>query len=220
MLLVSSIEAFPFDNLCTQLTSWALCFSCTFRFVAPKPLLDLVFIMGASTKDRDARLMTQKAIVKHILTSYDTSTGRTHVGIIDNGNPPKAVFTIGQYHGDRLKTEIDRLPQSKSGLLLDSLNFANDRMFTSMNGARSGARKSLIVFVNKKVKSDKSAIDSVGKELKNSGINVIVIGLDPSLDKENISGASPSNEIFFVPPVLEEVDMSLYPVVRATYPGM
>ena len=191
-----------------------------FIFVASKPPLDLVFIMGASADDKDARFVTQKAIVKHLLTSYDTSNGRTHVGIISNGHPPKAVVTIGQYHRDRLKEEIDKLLQGKAGLLLDSLNFANDRMFTSMNGARSDVKKSLIVFVNEKVKSDKSAIDSVGKKLKNSGINVIVIGLDPSLDRKNISAASPSNEVFLFPPSLEELDLSLYPIVRAIYPGM
>ena len=176
--------------------------------------------MGGSGKDTVARFMEQKAITKHLLTSYDTSAGRTHVGIISQGNPPKAVFTIGQYHGDRLKKEIDKLPQKEAGLLLDSLNFANDRMFTSINGARSGAKKSLIVFVNEKVKSDRSAMDSVGKKLKNSGINVIVIGLDPSLDKKNISAAFPSNDVFFFPPTLEEMDSSIYPIVRASYPGL
>ena len=176
--------------------------------------------MGASGKDRDARFMTQKAILKHLLTSYDTSAGRTHVGIISNETPPKAIFTIGQYNGDRLKKEIDKLPQKEAGLLLDSLNFANDRMFTSVNGARSGAKKSLIVFVNEKVKSDKSAMNSVGKKLKNSGINVIVIGLDPSLDTDKLTAASPSNEVFFFPPVLEELDLSVFPIVRASYPGL
>ena len=176
--------------------------------------------MGGNGKDMNERFITQKAIVKHLLTSHDTSAGKTHVGIISNGNPPKAIVTIGKYHGDRLKTEIDKLPQRKSGLLLDSLIFANDRMFTSMNGARSGAKKSLIVFVNEKVKSGTSAIDAVGKKLKSSRINVIAISLDPSLNKEKISPASPSNEIFFYPPSLEELDVSLYPVVRATYPGL
>ena len=191
-----------------------------FIFVASKPPLDLVFIMGTSGKDMSAPFMKQKAIVKHLLTSYYIVAGRTHVGIINNGNPPKAVVKIGKYHGDRLKKEIDKLPPRKSGLLLDSLNFANDRMFTSVNGARSDAKKSLIVFVNEKVKSDKSAMDSVGEKLKKSGINVIVIGLDPSLDKRNISAAFPSNEVFFFPPALEEIDSSIYPIVRASYPGL
>ena len=176
--------------------------------------------MGGGGKDIAAQFITQKEMVKHLLTSYDTLAGRTHVGIISNGNPPKAVVKIGQYHGDRLKTEIDKLPQRKSGLLLDSLNFAGDHMFTSVNGARSDAKKSLIVFVNEKVKSDKSALDSVGKKLKKSGINVIVVGLDLSVDKENISAASPSNEVFIFPPALEELDLSLYPIVRASYPGV
>ena len=176
--------------------------------------------MEASVEDKNARFLKQKAIVKHLLTSYDTSAGRTHVGIISNSNPPKAVVTIGQYHGDRLKEEIDKLLQGQAGLLLDSLNFATDRMFTPMNGARSGAKKILIVFVNEKVKSDKPAMDSVGKKLKNSGINVIVIGLDPTLDAENILAASPSNEVFLFPPSLEELDLSLYPIVLATYPGL
>ena len=176
--------------------------------------------MGGGGKDFAAQFITQKEVVKHLLTSYDTWAGRTHMGIISNGNPPKAVVKIGQYHGDRLKTEIDKLPQRKSGLLLDSLNFANDRMFTSVNGARSDAKKSLLVFVNEKLKSDKSAMDSVGEKLKKSGINVIVIGLNPSLDKKNISAASPSNEIFIFPPALEELDLLLYPTVRSTYPGV
>ena len=176
--------------------------------------------MGTSGKDVSKRFMKQKAIVKHLLTSYDTVAGRTHVGIISNGNPPKAVVKIGQYHSDRLKAEIDNLPQSKSGLLLDSLNFANDHMFTLRNGARSGPERSLIVFVNEKTESDKSSMDSVRKKLKSSGINVIVIGLGPSLDKVNISAAFPSDNVFIFPPALEEMDSSIFPIVQASYPGL
>ena len=191
-----------------------------FIFIATKPSLDLVFIMGASGNNRYEIFNKQKEITKHFLTSYNTSAGKTHVGIISNGRPADVALPIGKYHGSRLTAEIDKLPNSKSEVLLDSLNFAKDRMFTAFNGARPGVKKSLVVFVNDKVKSDKDAIASVGKKLKNSGINVIVIGMDQNLEKDKIEAAFQRNDVFFFPPLLEEMDMLLYPVVRASYPGM
>ena len=185
-----------------------------------KPNLDLVFIMGASGNDGDERFNKQKEITRHFLTSYDTSPGKTHIGIISNGRPPKAAITIGKYHDGRLQTEIANLPNSKAQMLVDSLNFANDFMFTPVNGARPGVKKSLVIFLNDKVTSDKAAVESVGNKLKSSGINVIVIGMDPSLDGEKIGAVSPVHGVFFFPPLLEEMDILLYPVRRASYPGI
>ena len=191
-----------------------------FLSLVSKPNLDLVFIIGASGDDSENRFKKQKEITKHLLTSYDTSAGKTHVGVISNGRPSQAAIAIGKYHGDTLISEIDGLANSNTEMLIDALNFANDDMFTARNGARPGVRKSLVLFVNdEKEKSDADALALLGKTLRGSGINVIVIGVNPSLESGKLKAVSPLNEVFFFPPLLEEIDMALYPVVRATYPG-
>lgn len=92
-------------------------------------------------------------------------------------------------------------------------------MFTPRLGARPGVKKSLVVFINDKVQSDSDALALLGKTFRDSSINVIVIGLDPDVENEKLQALSPSQDIFFFPPLLDEIDMLLYPVVRAAYPG-
>lgn len=180
----------------------------------------MAFIVGASGFDGEKRFTKQKKIIKHLLTSYNTTAGQAHVGVITNSRPVKTAIAFGVYHGSRLIEEIDRVQNTRKESLIDALRFANDDMFTMRNGARPSVKKSLVVFVNDQVESDSNALELVGKRLRQSGINVIIISMDPSVENDdNIRSLSPSNYVFFFPPSLDELSMVLFPVVRATYPG-
>ena len=184
-----------------------------------KPRLDLAFIVGATGTDGAKRFDKQKVIIKHLLTSYDVSPGQTHVGIINNDKPTTVAMKFGAFSNDALRSKIDELKNPNSNMLLAALNFANDEMFTRRNQARPGFRKSLVVFVNKGVQADEDSLKMVGRKLRDSNINVIVIGMDPEADGDKMKAIADSNDVFFFPPSLEELDMTLYPIVRRTQPG-
>ena len=184
-----------------------------------KPSLDLAFIVGATGTDSGKRFDKQKSIIKHLLTSYDVSPGQTHVGIINNDKPTTVAMKFGEFSNDALRSKIDELKNPNSNMLLAALNYGNDEMFTWRNQARPGFRKSLVVFVNKGIQADEDALKMVGRKLRDSKINIIVIGMDPEADGDKMKAIADSNDVFLFPPSLEELDMILYPIMRRMQPG-
>ena len=195
---------------------------------AVKPSLDLGFVIGASVSKGIQLLRTQSKILKHMLKSYDIAPGKTHVGIVQMGKVPRVAINFDWYTYllpleaavDHLSLNIINFGVNNDGKLRDALFVANDKLFTSSYGSRPGFKKSLVVFVNKKLDEDTKALEEVGKSLKKNNINVIVIGLNKEADNDKLKAISPLNHLFFFPPLLDELDIALYPVVRSTYPGM
>ena len=111
------------------------------------------------------------------------------------------------------------MKMTDSGKLIDALTLASDQLFTVVNGARPAFKKSLVVFIDGKIDADKAALKAVGRELKNKGINVIVIDVTSKGDPKQLEELVPLHNVFFFPPKLDELDMTLYPVVRALQPG-
>ena len=197
----------------------AYCNHGIFHILAIKPRLDIAFIVGATGTNSEQRFKKQKKIMKHLLTSYDVSPGQTHVGIINNDKPTTVAMKFGEFSNDALRSKIDELKNPNSNMLLAALNYANDEMFTIRNQVRPGFKKSLVVFVNKGVDSDDEALKIVGRKLRDSNINVIVIGIDPEADGDKMKAIANLNDVFFFPPLLEELGMILYPIVRRIQPG-
>ena len=155
-----------------------------------------------------------------MLTSYDVAPGKTQVGLIQKGTTPRLIVKIGDAaDSNRLLSVIDSIGTNDDGRLLDALKFANDEMFKTRNGARPGYKRSLVVFVNEKIDAETNALKDIGIKLKDNGINVIVVGLNEEADKTKMMAVAPLNDVFFFPPLLDELDMALYPIVRSTYPG-
>ena len=190
-------------------------------FIAPKTDLDLGFIVGASGAKGFEMLEKQKKIIKHMLQSYDVAPSKTHVGVIQKGLQPKIAIKLGQFKELlKLESAINQLGVNDAGRMVDSLRLADEKMFSSSYGGRPGYKKSLVVFVDKKIEEDKEGLEEAGKSLKNNGVNVIVIDLDEAAGKEDLKGIAPLNHVFFFPPLLDDLDMVLYPIVRAVHPGM
>ena len=189
-------------------------------FTAVKPSLDLGFVIGASGYKAFETLQKQKRIIKHMLTSYDVAPGKTQVGFVQKGKVPTIAMKLGEFKNlEQITAAVDMLGVNDAGRLRDALIVANDRMFLSSYGGRPGFKRSLVLFVNEKLDEDINALEDVGKKLKDNGVNVIVVGLDEETDVEKLSALSPLNHVFFFPPLLDELDMLLYPVIKSTYPG-
>ena len=191
-----------------------------FILLAVKPSLDLAFILGASGPNSVENFRKQKDIAKHLLSSYNTSPGNTQVSVVINTLPTTADIKFGQFHGANLLAAMEKLPNTKSESFSDALHFANDDLFKPRNGARPGLKKSLVVFVNDDIKDDSDGLLTITKNIKANGINLIVINMDPEANKDKMKAISGLNNVFFFPPLLEELDLALYPIIRAIYPGI
>ena len=189
-------------------------------FTAVKPSLDLGFVIGASGYKAFETLQKQKRIIKHTLKSYDVAPGKTQVGFVQKGKVPTIAMKLGEFNSlEQITAAVNKVGVNDAGRLRDALVVANDRMFLSSYGGRPGFNRSLVVFVNEKLDEDINALEEVGKKLKDNGVNVIVVGLNEEADVEKLSALSPLNHVFVFPPLLDELDMMLYPVIKSTYPG-
>ena len=177
-------------------------------------------MIGASGYKAFETFQKQKRIIKHMLKSYDVAPGKTQVGFVQTGKFPTIAMKLGEFKNlEQITAAVDMLGVNDAGRLRDALIMANGRMFLSSYGGRPGFKRSLVVFVNEKLDEDINALEEVGKKLKDNGVNVIVVGLDEETDVEKLSALSPLNHVFFFPPLLDELDMLLYPVIKSTYPG-
>ena len=182
--------------------------------------LDLGFLMSANGPNDSEMLNKQKAIVKEILKSHNVGPDKTHVGILQKTKPLKLSMKIGQFKEKQiLLDEIDKLRPGEPGELSGALKFAKDEMFDFNNGARRGFRKSLVVFVTNEEQEDKNALKTIGRDLLSKDVNIVVVALNQTADPEKLKAISPENQVIFFPPQLDKLDLALYPVTRATFPG-
>ena len=178
-------------------------------------------MMGASGPNSAQTYATQQQIAKKVLESYDVSPSNVHVGVIRNGLYPKISLRLGQITDtNKLTNEISRITNPGDGnKLLQSLYLARTQLFDERNGARPGLPKKLIVFASSKSEANKESLKQAGNSLKKSGIEVVTIGVGQNVDPEELNAIVPDKFAFFFPPVLEELDYYLYPLIEAAKPG-
>ena len=166
-------------------------------------------------------LQKQKKVLMRMLTSYDIAPGKTHVGVTQVGQLPTIPIKLSDLNDlSALKAAIADLRVDDAGNLIDALRVANYRMFSRAYGGRPDFNRSLVVFVNENVDEDLKALEIVGKQLKDNNVIVVVIGLNGEVAIDKLKAISTPYHVFFISPLLDELDTALYPVIRSTYPGM
>ena len=90
-----------------------------------------------------------------------------------------------------LKSAVSRLdllkrPQDGNNIL-KSLQLAGDQLFSTAYGARKGVQKLLILFVGK-TDGKSIRLEDAAKNLKERGINVIVIASGSDVNKNDLAG--------------------------------
>ena len=182
--------------------------------------MDIAFIIGSSDANSKSVIEKQKKVIKQLLNSYDVFPGKTHVGVIIRSNPSVISLEVGQIKDrEKLYKQIDKIEITERGNLADALAIANNGVFSPVYGARADFRKSLVVFVDGYPYSDKAALKSFGEKLKNKGINMIVIDVSSDIEPSVLEEKTPYYDVFFFPPLLDELDIALYPVVKSMQPG-
>ena len=127
---------------------------------------------------------------------------------------------VGQIKNrERLYKQIDEIEITDKGNLADALAIANNGIFSPVYGARTDVRKSLVVFVDGYPYSDKAALRSFGEKLKKKGITMVVIDVSSDIEPSVLEEKTPYYDVFFFPPMLDELDIALYPVVNSMQPG-
>ena len=182
-----------------------------YHFISAQPLMmDLGLVFGSQGGDPQATLNIQKDIARKIVEKYAISTSGALVGAILYGSDANIAWKIGQA-ADILSVNenIDEIKATKVGKnVRKALQVARDELFSLANGARRNIPKTLILFASETEGKD-STIDGVAKQLKDNGVNVIVLALGSNVKKQDLSGiaSDPSKLITLKDPTKELSDV-------------
>lgn len=157
--------------------------------------LDLGIILGATKQISEKTFEVGKDISKSIVERYRISEEETLIGAIVYGADAKVAFRFADVTDTKaILKRINGIQRGRLGNnVLKALEIARDELFEFENGARKGAAKSVIVFVDSDQDTD-PRLERVSLQLKEKGIKVIVIEIGPSDGKPIASSIADSEK--------------------------
>ena len=102
--------------------------------------------------------------------------------------------------------------------LLKALELARDGSFSFANGARRGASRTLIAFIDKTEVNDRRT-EAVAKQLKDAGVKIVLVAIGPKVDKKDIAGVASKPALLFETDDLAKADDLLQNVAEAVKYG-
>lgn len=116
----------------------------------------------------------------------------SHASIITFSNKAKLNMKFDEiYDFKKFETAVNALTLAGGNTRIDlALNLAKDKMFVASNGARASVQKLLVLMTDgsqTKGYSDAQNPADVAKELRDMGINVLVIGIGSGINAEELS---------------------------------
>ena len=179
-------------------------------------------MFGADGANADAKLIAEKELIKKIIGKYNIARSATLFGAVIYDTDANLAIRFGDvYSKENAKNAIGRLQRRRAGNnLVRGLEVARDRLFDEKNGARRNVPKTLIVFVDKKSSNEEIVkMATVAKQLQDSGVKLIVIGIGSKVDKKQLSAVASDSTTLFKPPTLESLENVLSKVAEASRPG-
>lgn len=169
-----------------------------FFFSTGKPAaVDVVVVFGANGMNARRTFNKEKDFVEKLVTESDISQTETLFGAIYYDRDARMVLKIGDAISKQ--TTINRMQQiqrSQSGnSLRKGLELALEDSFSTENGARIGAMKTLVVFTDK-TEARNQRLDDVASGLKQFGGKVVLVAIGPEVRKKDVAGIASEPKLF------------------------
>lgn len=151
---------------------------CFISETAAVPLLDLSFAISASAQDADETFKLMKEAISSITERYETSKIRYAVFTFGTSVKREVNFTLGLPDPEVVRKALDRASQpSGEPDLQRALEEA--KMMFKQAPSRPGAKKVLVVIMDKKSISDSSEVEQASKPLEDVNIVVVPVAVGP-----------------------------------------
>lgn len=152
------------------------------------PMVDITFAISARGTNGEENFDKMKSIVKKIIDKY--SQGKVRYGMMEFGDTPsiKLRLTDTFTSDDELKRLIDTISRSEDGASLDKVMSVSKTMFEESD--RSGAKKILVVIMDRRSTSDLDKTKLGVKSLENSGVIIIPVALGQEADLGELSNVT------------------------------
>lgn len=156
-------------------------------------IVDVGFIIDSSGSLRNSYKDEMK-FVKLLAKQFKISKDGSHVSILSFSDKATLRMKFGEVNElEAFKTAVDGIAHEGGRTRIDlALGLARDEMFLVKNGARSNIPKLLILMTDGSQSADRDAQDpaAIAKEIRDMGINVIVIGIGNGVDTTELEALS------------------------------
>ena len=148
--------------------------------------LDLAVIFGSTASNADEVLAAQKMIVQAIVTkNFVSSKDGLQIGAILDGSSPQILFKLSDSSSrTSLYDEIRKIDKQASATNLGAaLGDIQNQLFSTVNGARNGAEKTVLLFLDGESLKADSLKDDI-RNLEQAGIKVVIVVMGGKLNVE------------------------------------
>ena len=165
-------------------------------------LVDMVFVVDASTSVTENNFLVMKDFIKDFLFNANIDDGNVRVGIIIYSTEDYLQFHLNEYQ-DKLAlfTAIDDIPyRYGSTNTADALNTMRTQMYTEANGDRPGVPNVAIVITDGVSNINSRRTIPEAEQARAEGIHIyaIGIGLTDTTELEGIASKPVDENLFSV----------------------
>ena len=184
---------------------------------------DIGFILDASTSVTNL-YGKAKELLKSLVRKFTNNNDRVQISVVSFSDYAMQNIKFNTYSDSkRLNKTIDEIPLINSLSRIDvALRMAQNEMFTSSNGARSKARKILIVLTDGSQSNYKGYENpvAVSNELRNNNIEIIAVGFGKTIDVEKLQGiAGGKDNTYFFPSQYNSINIDVVDELTKLVPG-
>ena len=187
-------------------------------YLASPIVLDLGVAFAVSTPEL---FNAQKSFVSKVLNYFTISPNQTHLGVIQYGRESQIKSSFSEILNDAQAKQLisDSTPQVSGNNLMAALRDARNKLFTTANAARPNVAKSLLIFNTKETGVGLDDYKSEVDGLRNVGVKVVIIGLTPSVNKNELKSINTTVHSLFYSKDVSGLTSIIEPVVQQLLPG-
>lgn len=150
---------------------------------------DIAILFGAHGKDAGKDFNQQKELANEVIQRYNVSSQLALFSLVEIGEAPNIALKFTNIHKHRLYSAILKLTNKALQSPIDvlkNIKFVNKFVFTTENGARDGAGREIILFMNDKSKNNDEELNEAVSELDNNNVKITVVPVGKNVDSKEV----------------------------------
>ena len=189
------------------------------------PLLDLGFVISATATEAADNFVLMKETIQSILDEYGVKKVRYAVITFDDTAVIHLKFKSNDALEKSLKGILHSLPSTSGTPNLNNALAKGLELFSKQEGGRPGARKALVLMIDRKTTESKEQLTAKAEELVSKGIHLIPVVIGSEVQPGDLALVAPNKEIIITTNKIEDpnrlgkrvihqilISMSLYEV--------
>ena len=151
--------------------------------------LDLLFALSATALKSDDNFIKMKSVIAEILNAHGSSSVR--YSIITFGKYPDVELDFGeQIDSKGIRAKLQNISKNSEGVDLSRALKKASELLNNATLTRPGAKRIVVVAMDRTSDSDETAVDIAAKSLAQDGVRVIAVTFGKESDPQEIAGTT------------------------------